>query len=142
MPSLPKTPTDYAIQLRDHLVVVLAAELGTYTWEPGTTAPAIRVEDGSVTDRGTPTVEGLEVVLQPSVASTIVPILRGYQEKLMVRVTCKQWDLQRTIEDVLRLLLDDFSATIEGITRVPRNTRLDTIDTLTVTTVRTITTHF
>ena len=91
--------------LRDNLRTALSADLGTYTYQDGSTTPAIYLDEGNMQYPlpGTK-VTGLEclVVMHPEVS--ITPVVGGAdRETMSAAVILKQWDAKRAIGQDIRV---------------------------------------
>lgn len=127
--------------LRSRISTALSGELGTYTYENGQTATALRVDTGAFTSVGgviweeKPTVTGLEVVIVPEFDYDFNPIHAGeYTLDKTTRIVVKQWSLTDTVLTAVGLLIVNLSDVITNVgPRLLRNSTLDSIESQTLT---------
>lgn len=115
-------------EIRSRIVSALADELGTYTYTgvAGDTdnSPAIKIDRGAYpSGYQEPKVTGLEVVIEPEIASPGYAARLGGDFELshQSRITLKQWDPGETTLTARSLLLKEFTNLFDSPpVRVPR----------------------
>jgi hypothetical protein len=131
-----------AREIREALMASLSERIGTYTFSDGQTTPAVRTDDGSDPYEEEPRVEGLEVVIAPSLEVSVNLLLNGYQETYGTLIVLKQWDIAQTaisaLDSVLEAIAEFSTLNIGQIRRVIRSTQLDNIETLTIPIAETV----
>ena len=127
------------LQVRGQIATLLGALIGTYTHvndygqEVGT-SPALSIEEaaGNSPD-STVRVSGLEVVLRPNLAFSLIPLLGSTLLNHRWEILLKQWDAQGDTIAATSRLVAGLSEIVEVGPRVLRNTALDTIESRTIT---------
>jgi hypothetical protein len=123
-----------ATVLRDAIATALGDSIGIYTFSGGQMTPAIRIEDGSDPYDEEPSVEGLEVVIQPEETIGVTSFLAGdKQVALSSKIVLKQWDIEQTTKAAREILIKQLDDIEDVGPLVPRNGRLNNIEIFTIT---------
>lgn len=132
--------------LRTAIATALNGQIGTYIFKStGDAIPALRVDDGSDPYEEEPAVEGLEVIIQPSLDVTVNLVFEGYKQTFGTLIVLKQWDITQTtlqpLAGILEAIAQFQELSVGQVRRQIRLSRLDNIETLFVPVTQTVLTE-
>lgn len=125
------------ILIRHALAAALESQLGTYTFSNGADTPAVQIDDGSDPSPEQPRVDGLELVIVPSVVVAIAGSFGGFRQTFRGDITVRQWDVSRTTMEAMPVILDTLRSQFPelqmgGAERVLRSLKLNNVETFSV----------